>query len=79
MIYLTGLALGWLISNFEPLHMIIDSIFVRFNSKFAQYVHSSFGCWKCASFWTTLVISGNIVTAAIVSMVAYLIMEWIKE
>lgn len=73
------LAIGWLIAKFEPLHLVIDAIFMRFESKFMQYVHASFGCWKCTSFWTTLVITGNIGHAALVSMVAYLITQWIQD
>ena len=73
------LAIGWLIAKFQPLHWVIDAIFMRFESKFMQYVHASFGCWKCTSFWTTLVITGNIGHAALVSMVAYLITQWIQD
>ena len=76
---ITGLAIGWLIAKFEPLHWVIDSIFMRFEGKFMQYVHASFGCWKCTSFWTTLVITGNIIDAALVSMVAYLITQWTQD
>ena len=74
-----SLAIGWLIAKFEPLHWVIDAIFMKFESKFMQYVHASFGCWKCTSFWTTLVITGNIGHAALVSMVAYLITQWIQD
>lgn len=76
---ITGLAIGWLIAKFEPLHWLIDSIFMRFESKFMQFVHASFGCWKCTSFWTTLAITGNIMYAALVSMVAYLITQWTQD
>lgn len=76
---ITGLAIGWLIAKFEPLHWLIDSIFMRFESKFMQFVHASFGCWKCTSFWTTLALTGNIVYAALVSMVAYLITQWTQD
>lgn len=81
MIYLSGLAIGWLIAKFEPLHWVVDYIFINAlpQSKFLEYIHASFGCWKCTSFWTTLLISGNIVTAAIVSMVAYILSQWIEE
>lgn len=76
---ITGLVIGWLIAKFEPLHWVIDYIFMRFESKFMQFVHASFGCWKCTSFWTTLAITGNIVDAALVSMVAYLITQWTQD
>lgn len=78
---ITGLAIGWLIAKFEPLHWVIDYVFIQWlpESKFMQYVHSAFGCWKCTSFWTTLILSGNIVYAALVSMVAYLITQWTQD
>lgn len=78
---LTGLAIGWLIAKFEPLHWFIDYIFMIYipNTKFTEYIHSAFGCWKCMSFWITLLASGNIVYAATVSMVAYLITEWTQD
>jgi len=76
---ITGLAIGWLIAKFEPLHWVIDYIFMRFEGKFMQFVHASFECWKCTSFWTTLILTGNIVYAALVSMVAYLITQWTQD
>ena len=76
---ITGLAIGWIIAKFEPMHWVIDYIFMRFESKFMQFVHASFGCWKCTSFWTTLILTGNIVDAALVSMVAYLITQWTQD
>jgi hypothetical protein len=75
------LALGWLIANFEPLHWVIDFTFMRVipSSKLGDYIHAGFGCWKCTSFWTALILSGNIVDAALVSMVAYLITQWTQD
>jgi hypothetical protein len=75
------LALGWLIAHFEPLHWVIDYIFIQVipSSKLGDYIHSKFGCWKCMSFWTTLALSGNIYMAAIASMVAYIISQWIND
>lgn len=78
---ITGLVIGWLIAKFEPLHWVIDYVFIQWvpQSKLAQYIHSSFGCWKCTSFWTTLILTGNIMYAALVSMVAYLITQWTQD
>ena len=75
------LALGWLIANFEPLHWVIDYTFINIipSSKLGDYIHASFGCWKCTSFWTTLILSGNLYMAAITSMGAYIISEWIES
>ena len=75
------LALGWLIAHFEPLHWVIDYIFIQVipQSKLGDYIHSKFGCWKCMSFLTTLALSGNIYMAAIASMVAYIISQWIND
>jgi hypothetical protein len=47
--------------------------------KLSDYIHAGFGCWKCTSFWTALILSGNIYTAAITAMVAYIISEWIES
>lgn len=76
-----SLAIGWLIAKFEPLHWVIDAIFINWlpEAKFIQFLHSSFGCWKCTSFWTTLALTGNIGYAALVSMVAYLITQWTQD
>ena len=78
---LSYLAIGWLIANFEPLHWVIDALFIKVipQSKLADYIHSAFGCWKCTSFWTTLALSGNIYMAAITAMGAYIISEWIES
>ncbi len=78
---LSYLALGWLIANFEPLHWVIDLLFIKVipKGKLGDYIHAGFGCWKCTSFWTALAISGNIYTAAITAMGAYIISEWIES
>ena len=78
---LSYLALGWLIANFEPLHWVIDLLFITVipNGKLGDYIHAAFGCWKCTSFWTALILSGNIYTAAITAMGAYIISEWIES
>ncbi len=49
------------------------------SSKLGDYIHAGFGCWKCTSFWTALILSGNIYTAAITAEIYRQYTEWLTK
>jgi hypothetical protein len=68
MTILTYIAVSWFLVNFEPLQLIIDSIYSKFKpSILAMYLHSSATCMKCVSFWLTLICTWSFIEATIVA------------
>jgi len=53
--------LSWVISRFEPIHMITESLPNKLVYNIIRLVLS---CLKCLSFWITLSITGNIFLAS---------------
>jgi hypothetical protein len=73
------LALSWWFTAFEPIQVLIDKSFERLPiTPLTMYLHSAFGCWKCVSFWTTLIATQNLFYACIVSLTAYIISECLQ-
>lgn len=71
------ISLGWLITEFEPLHFVIDAVREKLpRSKFIDYIHGAFGCWQCTTFWTGLAMTGDIFTAATASLITHLVNIW---
>ena len=57
-----GLLLGWFINEFQPLQEIITRVNDKISDKYflVMYIKGAFSCWKCLSFWCTLILSHNI-------------------
>jgi hypothetical protein len=67
-------ALAWFLTNFEPLQDLIDRIFTEVPlNRFTIYLHNAFGCPKCMGFWTTWALSGEFLTACLVSLCSYFV------
>lgn len=66
------IALAWWLVNFEPLQITLDTIFSRIPiNNLTIVLHAAFGCPKCVGFWVTLFLTGNFLTATLVSLAAY--------
>jgi hypothetical protein len=65
--YLAPLVVSWWFVNFEPIHYILDRVFLRIE---ADWLHTALGCWKCMSFWTTWIYSGSFIIACATSLTA---------
>lgn len=71
--YIFLVALGWFLVEFEPLAMLIHYL----NEKLKRpmwfiYVVELVTCWKCATFWSSLLITWDIKTAVIASFIAFI-------
>lgn len=79
MIYLTIIAVGWFIVEFEPLQFVIDALRHKTKNKWALYLLGSFNCWQCMTFWSALVITQDFFTACISSLGSLIIEEWMRK
>jgi|688.fasta_scaffold64236_9 hypothetical protein len=61
-----GCLLGWFVVEF-PLFAVIPSIIVDYfkikNELIKFIIEKPFNCYKCAAFWATLIMTGNIFMA----------------
>jgi hypothetical protein len=66
---LHGLLIGWWIANFSPLQ---DFFKQYIKSKVnIPYFNNAISCFKCLSFWATLIISLNGYEAITAGLIAY--------
>ena len=73
------LLISWLMTHFEPLQNLIDLIFKNYsNNKFIMLFYNAITCFKCISFWITLIVTFNIYAAIINSIIAYTYIKIIK-
>ena len=63
--YLTPLVVSWWFTHFEPLQDFIDRRLIL-----PDWLHTALGCWKCMSFWGTLMYSQSFVIACATSLTA---------
>ena len=67
-------ALAWFLTNFEPLQDLIDLVFTKVPlNRFTIYLHNGLGCPKCMGFWATWAVSGEFLTACLVSLLSYIV------
>lgn len=65
-------SIAWWIVKFEPLQLVFDFIFKQIKiSHLSNYIHSSLGCWKCWSFWITLIVSHSFQLACLGALIAF--------
>jgi hypothetical protein len=68
------IALAWFLTNFEPLQDLIDRLFTEVPlNRITMYLHGAFGCPKCMGFWVTWALSGQFLTACLVSLCSYVV------
>lgn len=70
--FIIYVSLAWWLVNFEPLQLLLDAIFSRIPiNGLTIYIHAAFGCPKCVGFWSAFALTGNFLTATLVSLTAY--------
>ena len=56
-IILKGMAIGWIITRFQPLQLLVEVIWERFRKNlFIQLIMIGLSCSKCASLWGSLIL-----------------------
>lgn len=71
-INITTLIIGWFIVNFQPLQSLFNWIYSKLPCK--EWIHNTrehLECFKCVTFWTTLLVTQDIILAMFLSMIAY--------
>ena len=64
--------LAWWLVNFEPLQILLDAIFSRLPiNGLTIPIHAAFGCPKCVGFWVSWALTGEFLTATIISLTAH--------
>ena len=67
---INSLLIGWFISHFEPVQSFLDKVYKLLPERL-QFTRTYMGCFKCLTFWITLLMTFNIYTAILFSMIAY--------
>ena len=62
------LILSWLIKRFKPLEMMLELIP---DNLFFNLIQLLLSCLMCVSFWTALIITGDIYISAFISFIAF--------
>lgn len=61
----------WFFTSFEPLQELINQIFQRIKlNNFTNMIWIILGCQKCLTFWLTLLLTLNPLTAFILAAIA---------
>lgn len=69
--FFTPLLYAWFISNFTPGQTLIDKVYKLLPNNI-QFTRKYLECFKCLSFWITLLITFNLSIAILFSLIAYL-------
>jgi len=78
--YLFIIALGWLVTEFEPLHFVLDAVAEKLpKSRLVSYLFGMFSCWQCTTFWTGLLLTQDIKIAALASLGSLIVDTWIQK
>lgn len=62
------LILSWLITRFKPLEMILELLPDNLIFNLVQLL---FSCLMCVSFWTSLILTQDIFTSALISFIGF--------
>lgn len=75
-----GFLLGWILAYFEPLQELIRIITKRLSDKYfvVFYLKTAVSCFKCLSFWSTLILTTNLYYAIAASFFAFLTTKLLK-
>ena len=68
------IAFAWWWCEFEPIQYLIDGVFGYFKPSFyLNWVHGGLSCIKCVAFWSAFAYTGDVFTACLVSLLAYIL------
>lgn len=68
---LHGLLIGWWIAEFIPLQNFLGKYVKPHIPNWASYIRTGLSCFKCLSFWATLIITYNFYDAIMAAVIAY--------
>ncbi len=77
---ITIIAIGFFITEFEPLHIGLGWLDEKLNlHKYIKYLIGAVSCWQCMTFWSGWIYSGNIFTAMIASLFTVILYGWMQK
>ena len=80
MIYITVIALGWFLMEFEPFQILLDYTREKLTTKpIIDYIFGAFTCWQCMTFWSGWIYTGDILTAMIASLGSLILQTWMEK
>ena len=80
MIYLVIIAVGWFITEFEPLQFVIDSVTGRLpKHELLVYLRNAFLCVQCMTLWFGWVYTGSFEIAVAASFMSYVLESWLAK
>lgn len=78
--YIFIIALGFFITEFEPLHFVLDAVLEKLPKiRMVSYLFGMFTCWQCTTFWAALAIYQSFEIAVISSLAAVIIEGWMQK
>ena len=78
--YLFIIAIGWFITEFEPLHFVLDAVADKLpKNRLIAYLFGMFTCWQCTTFWTGLVLTQDFKVAVLASLGSLIAQTWISK
>lgn len=78
--YLFIIALGFFITEFEPLHFVLDAVLDKLpKNRLISYLFGAFQCWQCATFWSAIVWYGSFEVAVIASLGSVILEGWMNK
>lgn len=66
------IALGWILTEFEPIQFGVDYLNHKIKHPIAEFILGIFSCWQCSTFWSGLIVA-DFKTAVIASFLTYAI------
>ena len=79
MIYITVIALGWFITEFEPFQIVLELIKQRVpKHPIIDYLFGAFGCWQCMTFWSGWLLT-DFYTAVVASLGSLILQVWLEK
>lgn len=64
-----GILLGWFLSEFTPIQTFLSTYIKPFVKN--NYLNTALSCFKCLSFWSTLILSLEPFSAILAALIAY--------
>lgn len=74
------LSIGWFLTEFEPLHMVLEYIEGKLpKHPIISYLFGAFTCFQCMAFWTGIVFTGSFITACVASLLSLIVQTWLEK
>lgn len=78
--YIIVIAIGWFITQFEPIQFTLDSVFGRLpKHDLLTYIRNAFLCVQCMTLWAGWIYTGDFMTALVASFGSHVLESWLEK